>query len=61
MRFLFQIIIVGAGIGGLSCAIECRLQGHEVLVFEQAAEFKAYGESRLLFLLAGYWKEPIPW
>jgi NADPH-dependent 2,4-dienoyl-CoA reductase/sulfur reductase-like enzyme len=31
-----RIVIVGAGIGGLSCAIVCRKQGMDVVVLEKA-------------------------
>lgn len=33
-----RIIVVGAGLGGLACAIALARRGHEVVVFEQAAE-----------------------
>lgn len=33
-----DIIIVGAGIGGLAAAIECSLAGHRVIVLERAPE-----------------------
>jgi salicylate hydroxylase len=32
------ILIVGAGLGGLSAAISCALAGHEVLVLEGAKQ-----------------------
>ena len=31
-----KVVIVGAGIGGLTCAIACRQQGLDVLVLEKA-------------------------
>jgi phytoene desaturase len=31
-----QVVVLGAGVGGLSAAIYCRLQGHDVLVVEAA-------------------------
>lgn len=48
-----SVIIVGAGIGGLACAIESRLQGHSVLIFEQASEFKPFGDNLGLFPNSG--------
>lgn len=48
-----KVIIVGAGIGGLAAAIESRLQGHEVAIFEQASEFKPYGDNLGLFPNSG--------
>ncbi|GAA6016288.1 hypothetical protein JCM10207_000458 [Rhodosporidiobolus poonsookiae] len=48
-----KLIIVGAGIGGLACAIESRLEGHEVLLFEQASNFKALGDNIGLFPNSG--------
>lgn len=33
-----DIIIVGAGMGGLSASIECALSGHRVIVLEAARE-----------------------
>jgi len=38
-----NVIVVGAGLGGLACAIECRRKGHNVLVFENAPEIMRIG------------------
>ena len=38
-----QVVIVGAGLGGLACAIACRQQGLEVLVLERAPEILPIG------------------
>lgn len=34
-----QVVIVGAGMGGLGTAIALRRAGHKVIVLEQAPEF----------------------
>jgi len=33
-----KITVVGAGLGGLGCAVACLLAGHDVEVLESAAE-----------------------
>lgn len=35
-----KVVIVGAGLGGLSCAIACRLGGLQVEVLERAPKFE---------------------
>ncbi|KAH7392869.1 putative monooxygenase [Pyrenochaeta sp. MPI-SDFR-AT-0127] len=40
-----HVTIVGAGLGGLSCAIACRRQGFSVLVVDQVPEFLRIGDS----------------
>jgi phytoene dehydrogenase-like protein len=40
-----NVIVVGAGLGGLACAIECRRKGHNVIVFENAPEIMRIGFS----------------
>ncbi|PNS15936.1 Ubiquinone biosynthesis monooxygenase COQ6, mitochondrial [Sphaceloma murrayae] len=40
-----KVIIVGAGLGGLGCAIACRRRGFEVVVYEQVKEFARLGDS----------------
>ncbi len=39
----FKIVIVGAGLGGLSCAIACRREGLDVLILEKAPAITAVG------------------
>jgi salicylate hydroxylase len=46
-----DIIIVGAGLGGLSAAISCALAGHNVLVLEGA---KQLAEVSYLSLGSGF-------
>ena len=40
-----KVIIVGAGLGGLACAIECRRKGLQVIVFENAPEIMRIGDT----------------
>ncbi|KAH8119617.1 monooxygenase [Phellopilus nigrolimitatus] len=50
-----KVVIVGAGFAGLTCAIECKRKGHEVLLLEKFKELKILGElhkfSRLLYII----------
>jgi 2-polyprenyl-6-methoxyphenol hydroxylase-like FAD-dependent oxidoreductase len=39
-----QVVIVGAGFGGLTAAIESKLKGHDVVVLEKAPEWKHLGD-----------------
>jgi len=39
-----KVIVVGAGFGGLAAAIECHLQGHDVIVLEAVRELKPLGD-----------------
>lgn len=52
-----QVVVIGAGMGGLSAAIHCRLQGHDVLVLEKGSKpgGKAAGIE-----VAGYRLDPGP-
>jgi salicylate hydroxylase len=36
-----KVIIIGAGLGGLACAITCRQEGIDVLVVERAPKILA--------------------
>ncbi|CAK7217495.1 hypothetical protein SCUCBS95973_003174 [Sporothrix curviconia] len=40
-----KVIIVGAGLGGLSCGIACRRQGFDVTIYDQVQEFTRIGDS----------------
>lgn len=39
-----RVIVVGAGFGGLTAAIECHRQGHSVTIFESFPELKVLGD-----------------
>ncbi|KAL9109689.1 MAG: hypothetical protein Q9227_005727 [Pyrenula ochraceoflavens] len=39
-----KVIIVGAGFGGLTAAIECHRQGHNVEIYESFPELKSLGD-----------------
>lgn len=39
-----HVVIVGAGFGGLTTAIECHFKGHKVTVLEQVPEWKNLGD-----------------
>ncbi|KAL1982367.1 hypothetical protein VTN96DRAFT_1398 [Rasamsonia emersonii] len=39
-----KVVIVGAGFGGLTAAIECHRQGHEVEIYESFPELKPLGD-----------------
>ncbi|KAL1984018.1 hypothetical protein VTN96DRAFT_9703 [Rasamsonia emersonii] len=40
-----RVIIVGAGLGGLACAMAMHYQGFEVVIFEKVREFMRLGDS----------------
>lgn len=42
-----SVIVVGAGIGGLACAIACRREGLDVKVLEQVPEIKPVSSNPL--------------
>ncbi|KAL1848896.1 hypothetical protein Daus18300_013455 [Diaporthe australafricana] len=39
-----KVVVVGAGFGGLTAAIECHRQGHDVEVYESFPELKVLGD-----------------
>ena len=39
-----HVVIVGAGFGGLTAAIECHLKGHRVTVLERAPDWRNLGD-----------------
>lgn len=45
-RVKLRIIVVGAGLGGLACAIALARRGHEMIVLEQATELGEVREVR---------------
>ncbi|KAF3770023.1 FAD/NAD(P)-binding domain-containing protein [Cryphonectria parasitica EP155] len=48
-----KVIVVGAGFGGLSAAIECHRQGHKVEIYESFPEHKILGDMITLGANAG--------
>lgn len=38
-----DLLVVGAGLGGLSAAIECHRKGHNVRVIERRPDFSTFG------------------
>ncbi|KAG1804550.1 uncharacterized protein BJ212DRAFT_1284216 [Suillus subaureus] len=38
-----DVIVVGAGFGGIACAIECKRKGHRVMILEKVHELKHLG------------------
>lgn len=38
-----DVLVVGAGLGGLSAAIECHRKGHNVRVIERRPDFGTFG------------------
>ncbi|KAG2121125.1 monooxygenase [Suillus cothurnatus] len=40
-----DVIIVGAGFGGIACAIECKRKGHRVMILEKVHELKRLGDT----------------
>lgn len=39
-----DVIVVGAGFGGIACAIECKRKGHRVMIIEKVHELKQLGQ-----------------
>jgi 2-polyprenyl-6-methoxyphenol hydroxylase-like FAD-dependent oxidoreductase len=39
-----DVIIVGAGFGGIACAIGCKRKGHRVMILEKVHELKRLGQ-----------------
>lgn len=43
-----RVLIIGAGLGGLACAIACRKEGFEVVVLERASKIVPVSQTTLL-------------
>lgn len=41
------VLVVGAGVGGLTAALECHRKGHNVRIWERSTSASAGGESSL--------------
>lgn len=39
-----KVVVVGAGFGGLTAAIECYLKGHEVVILEKTPTWTQLGD-----------------
>ncbi|KAG1767550.1 monooxygenase [Suillus occidentalis] len=48
-----DVIVVGAGFGGIACAVECKRKGHRVVVVEKVGELKQLGDVLSLGTNAG--------
>ncbi|KAG2340006.1 monooxygenase [Suillus weaverae] len=48
-----DVIVVGAGFGGIACAIECKRKGHRVMILEKVHELKHLGDMLGLGVNAG--------
>ncbi|KAG0698084.1 monooxygenase [Suillus ampliporus] len=48
-----DVIVIGAGYGGIACAIECKRKGHRVMVLEKVDELKTLGDILSLGANAG--------
>lgn len=48
-----DVIVVGAGFGGIACAVECKRKGHRVMIFEKVPELKQLGDLLSLGVNAG--------
>ena len=40
MQHRIKVIIIGAGLGGLACAIACRREGLETIILERAPKIE---------------------
>lgn len=47
-----EFIIIGAGYGGLTCAIELRRRGYEVHVFEREESLSKLGVFYMIYLVS---------
>ena len=47
MQRSLKVIIVGAGLGGLACAIACRREGLETIILEKAPKIEPVREMEM--------------
>ena len=48
----FKVIVVGAGIGGIACAVECKRKGYDVSMYDAARSFARLGDTIGLYFLS---------
>jgi len=48
-----DVIVVGAGFGGIACAIECKRKGHRVMILEKVHQLKQLGDMLSFGINAG--------
>ena len=46
----FKVIVVGAGIGGIACAVECKRKGYNVSMYDAAHSFARLGDTIGVYL-----------
>jgi 2-polyprenyl-6-methoxyphenol hydroxylase-like FAD-dependent oxidoreductase len=47
----FKVIVVGAGIGGIACAVECKRKGYDVSMYDAASSFARLGDTIGVYIL----------
>lgn len=47
---MLQVVIIGAGLGGLACAVGCRQKGLEVVVLERVSEISSVSSVEIMII-----------